>query len=116
MAVASAVALSACGSEQLDQHSACDQMSQVVDEFDQTLHRVSDHTATGKDVAPALADESGKLSSIARHSPGDLRGIGQRLSEMVARTRVDVLENRGSTTDASGIAAANTRLHDACQR
>lgn len=118
-AAAVVVAVTALGavscSSHTDRHSACSQISGVLTDVDQTLHRVSSGNATAGDVKSALADESGKLSSIARHSPGDLRSIGQRLSDEVAQIRVDLLEHHGSSAELAATDDAERQLHDSCR-
>jgi len=101
-------------SSHTDRHSACSQISQVLGDVGQTLHRVTSGGATPTDVEPALAEEGGKLSSIARNSPGDLRSIGQRLSDDVAQVRVDLLEHHDSTSEVAATRLAASQLRSAC--
>ena len=112
------VAVAALGavscSSQTDRHSACDQLSQEVADVDQTLHRVSSG-ATAQDVKSALADEAGKLNSIAGHSPGDLHDIGKRLSDDVAQIRVDLLVQHDSASELTATSVEETRLRNSCR-
>ncbi|HET6815814.1 MAG TPA: hypothetical protein VFH66_01100 [Mycobacteriales bacterium] len=114
--VAAITALGAAScSSQTDRHTACSQISQVLAEVDQTLHRVSSGGATPEDVKSALADEGGNLSSIARHSPGDLRNIGQRLSDDVDQIRVDLLERHGSAAEMATTRVEERQFRDSCR-